>query len=181
MRVVCQRLILREHAEPGFWQVAGGRRGDAVATDVQARTQRGELAGNRGGLARLPGTEGKLEVVQNLIGRLLIERAHQGNAALSGRAGCNVWLIRKGTSRISHRRQDGMTSQETRHAVNGERGLGLDVRTGRTTARSAQWSSCQNVRCDTEWPGVLPGSAYFLTLGPRCQGLRRGRRAVLCV
>ena len=40
-------LILREHAEPGFRQVAAGRRGDGVAAEVQARAQRGELAGNR--------------------------------------------------------------------------------------------------------------------------------------
>ena len=33
---------------------------------------------NRGDLARLPGTEGKLEVVQNLIGEPVIDRAHEG-------------------------------------------------------------------------------------------------------
>jgi hypothetical protein len=42
-------LILGEHAEPGSGQGGGGRRGDAVAGDVQPRAQRGELAGNRAG------------------------------------------------------------------------------------------------------------------------------------
>lgn len=40
-------LILGEYAEPGFGQVPGGRRGDAVAGDVQTSAQRGELAGSR--------------------------------------------------------------------------------------------------------------------------------------
>jgi len=41
---------VRQHAQPRSGQIAGGRGGDggdAVAGDVQARAQRGELAGDR--------------------------------------------------------------------------------------------------------------------------------------
>src|SRR5262249_24668570 len=40
-------VVVREHAEPWFGQLAGGRGSDAVAGDVQFRAQRGELAGDR--------------------------------------------------------------------------------------------------------------------------------------
>ena len=38
--------VVREHAEPRFGQLPRGSGGDSVAGDVQARAQRGELAGS---------------------------------------------------------------------------------------------------------------------------------------
>jgi hypothetical protein len=40
-------VVAREHAEPRSGRLPGGAAGDAVAADVQARAQRGELAGDR--------------------------------------------------------------------------------------------------------------------------------------
>ena len=49
-----------------------------LASRVRSATGCVNQPRNRGDLAGLPGTEGKLEVVQNLISGPLIERAHEG-------------------------------------------------------------------------------------------------------
>ena len=59
--------VVREHAEPRSGQLPGGPGGDAVAADVKARAQRGELAGDRAerrqGAARLQCRDGVAEAV----------------------------------------------------------------------------------------------------------------------
>jgi len=40
-------LVVGQHAQPRFGQIAGERLGDAVAAGIQPRAQRGELAGDR--------------------------------------------------------------------------------------------------------------------------------------
>ena len=44
-----------QQAQPRFGQVAGGRRGDAVAADPEARAQAGELAGQAAGRGQRAG------------------------------------------------------------------------------------------------------------------------------
>ncbi len=92
---------VRQHVKPWFGQVAGGRDGDGVAAEVQARAQRGELAGDGAEWGQGAGRLQRRDDVTEPVG-------HSGDRPWLWRGRVQPGVRRPGRRRCQQPRRDGV-------------------------------------------------------------------------